>query len=171
MTGLRGSLITASISIAVALLAPGTSAAQNLSDLDTREISHYVLTEAMLAKYSLVVRNLGPLAKNLPGACDDSENAKSLDAMAARIDAVPKLKVTLNSAGLSSREYLLFSLSLFQNGMVVWALEQPGGKLLPGTQPANVKFFQDHAAALKKLGQETKSDECGDDGRTDDSAE
>jgi hypothetical protein len=69
----------------------------------------------------------------------------------------------MQSAGISSREYLVFSLSLLQNGIAAWALDQPGGKVPPGISMANVKFYRTHDAALKKLGEETKTADCDDD--------
>ena len=63
-------------------------------------------------------------------------------------------------AGITSCEYLLFSWSLFQNGMAAWALEQPGGKLPPGVKMANVNFYGAHEAELTKLSDLTKQAEC-----------
>jgi hypothetical protein len=157
------------LAIAVALLASAVSVAGSQAERDNKEVSDYVLTEAALAKYTQAVHNLGQLAKTLPGACDDSEEAKSLSDMAARMDAIPKVKAAMKSAGISSHEYLVFSMSLFQNGMAAWALDQPGGKLSPGTQMANVKFYRAHDASLKKLGKETKADDCDDGDRANES--
>jgi hypothetical protein len=169
MTGEYGNRTTTLAAFAIALVTPGLSGAQNLADRDTKEVSSYVLTEAALAKYTRAVRNMGQLVKTLPGACDDSEGAKSLNDLAARLDAVPKVKAAMNSAAISSHEYLVFSFSMFQNGMAAWALTQPGGKLPPGTSLANVKFYQAHDAALKKLGEETKPADCDEDNRGNDS--
>jgi hypothetical protein len=77
----------------------------------------------------------------------------------------------MKSAGMSSREFFVFSMSLVQNAMAAWALDQPGGKLPPGAQMANVKFYRAHEAALKKLGEETKSGGCKEDDRGDESGE
>ena len=143
-------------------LAPVISVAQGSPDKDSREISSYVLTEAALAKYSRASANLGDLSKQVASSCDDSESAGSLDASVARINANPKAKAAIESAGMTPREYLVFSFSLFQSGMAAWALSQPGGTLPPGVSKANVDFYRSHEQALKKLAPQQGSDTCGD---------
>lgn len=157
------------IVLTVALLASSGAHAQDFPDRDTREISNYVLTEAGLAKYSQATRNLDAIAKESTsaGACDD-DSATSLDAAVARIDSMPGAKAAIKSAGMTTREYLLFTWSVFQNGVAAWALSQPGGKLPPGASMANVNFYRSHEAALKELGQSASGD-CDDDGGDDDS--
>ena len=151
--------MTGTVACTLALLAPLVAGAQNLADRDAKEVADYVLTEAVLKKYAQTVRNLQPFMGQLPQDCED-ENPKSLNDMATRMDGVPQVKSTLKSAGMTSREYLLFSLSVFQNGMAAWALEQPGGKLPPGVKMANVNFYRSHEAELTKLGELTKQAEC-----------
>jgi len=146
------------VTVALALLAP--AAAQGLTDRDTKEVADYVLTDATLAKYKQAVHKLEPLAEQMPHDCDADEGAKSLNDLAARLDRIPAVKSALKTAGLTPREYLLFSFSLFQNGMASWALAQPGGKLPPGVKMANVNFYRAHEAELKKLGQMTKPADC-----------
>lgn len=149
----------------LALLASAVAGAQNFSDRDTNEIAGYVLTDAGLAKYTQAVRNLQPFMGQLPKECDDDENPKSLNEMAVRLDGVPQVKSALKGAGMTSREYLVFSWSVFQNGMAAWALDQPGGKLPPGVKMANVNFYRAHEAELKKLGQLTKQADCDNSNR------
>jgi hypothetical protein len=76
------------------------------------------------------------------------------------MDAVQGVKSPLEGAGITSREYLLFSWSLVKNGMAAGALEQPGGKLPPGVKMANVNFYRAHEAELTTLGGLTKQAEC-----------
>jgi hypothetical protein len=95
----------------------------------------------------------------VPQDCDD-KNPKSLNAMAARVDGVPQVKSALRAAGMTSREYLLFSLSVFQNGLAAWALAQLGGKLPEGVKMANVNFYRAHEVELTKLGEVTKQADC-----------
>ncbi len=141
---------------AVAQFAPAASANQEFPDRDTREINAYVLTESGLAKYSQATRNLAGLADN----CDDEEGTQSLDAAVARLDANTKARGAITSAGMTTREYLLFSFSLLQNGIIAWTISQPGGKLPAGASTANVNFYRAHEAAIQKLGKETQSDDC-----------
>lgn len=143
-----------------ALIAPSASTAQDFTDRDTQEINAYVLTESGLAKYSQAARNLAAL----PNRCDEDEEegAKSLDGGAALLDSVPATKTAIKSAGMTSRDYLVFSFSMFQSGMAAWALSQPGAKLPAGASMANVNFYRAHEAAFQKLEKETKRDDCDD---------
>ncbi len=123
----------AAVALAVVMLLPSVAGAQS-GDRDAQEISGYVLTEATLAKYTRALANLQPLMKTMAQRCDDDENARSLNATVARMNAVAGVKAAIQSAGLTTREYLLFGFSVFQNGMAAWALSQPGGKLASGAR-------------------------------------
>ena len=137
-----------------------TAVAQNPADRDAKEVADYVLTEAALKKYTQAVRNLQPLMGQLPRDCDGEDQAKSLTDTAAQMDGVPQVKSALKAAGMTSREYLLFSWSLFQNGLAAWTLEQPGGTLPPGVKRATVNFYRSHEAELKRLGELNKQPDC-----------
>ena len=63
---------------------------------------------------------------------------------------------------MTTRECLVFSLSLFQSGMAAWALTQPGDTLPPGVSKDNVDFYRSHEQALKKLAPQQGSDACDD---------
>ncbi len=142
------------------VIVPVAAGAQDLGDRDSKEIADYVLTDAALAKYTKAVNNLRPLKKQLQQDCDREDDAKSLNEMTARMDGLPGVKAALKAAGMTSREYLVFSLSVFQNGMASWALDQPGGKLPPNVKMANVKFYRAHEAELNKLGEINKEASC-----------
>ena len=156
---IRAALVTVA---SVILLAPAVSVAQGFPDRDAREISAYVLSEAALAKYTQASANLGSLSKRVASNCDDSDSPASLDASVARINANPQAKAAIQSAGMTPREYLVFSFSIFQSGMAAWALSQPGGTLPPGVSKANVDFYRSHEQALKKLAPQQGSDDCDD---------
>ena len=152
--------LAVTVAFALALLAPAWAGAQNLADHDTNEIAGYMLTEAALAKYTKAVHKLQPLMGQLPQDCDQDEGPQSLNGMAARMDGIPEVKSVLKAAGMTSREYLVFSWSMFQNGLAAWSLEQPGGKLPPSVKMANVNFYRAHEPELKKLGELTKHEDC-----------
>lgn len=134
--------------------------AQTLADRDAKEVADYVLTDAALAEYAQASHKLQPLMGQKSQDCEHDEDAPSLNAAAARMDRVPEVKSALKAAGMTSREYLVFSWSVFQNGMAAWALDQPGGKLPAGVKMANVKFYRAHEAELNKLGELTKKADC-----------
>ena len=170
MTGEYGIRATALATMAFALLASTVALAAGQADRDAKEVGSYVLTEAGLAKYTQASHGMKSVMEKSPETCkEDSEGAKSLDQMAAKLDAVPGAKAVMKSAGMSSREFFVFSMSLVQNAMAAWAQDQPAGKLPPGAQMANVKFYRAHESALKKLGEETKSHACDDGDRTNES--
>lgn len=145
------------IAAVFALAGPSPAVAQ---DRDTQEVNRYVLTESGLAKYTQASQKLAAV----PGACvkddDDSEGAKTIDDVVAKLNSVPAAKAAIQSAGMTAREYVVFSFSMFQTGMAAWATSQPGGKLPPGVSQANVNFYKQHEAAIAALG---KNDPCSND--------
>lgn len=147
--------------LVLALGAAGLAVAQ---DRDTQEVGRYVLTESGLAKFSQATRNIAAV----PGACerddDDSDDLKSIDQMVAKMNSVPGIQAAIQSAGLTTREYVVFMFSMMQNGLAAWAVSQPGGKLPPGISQANVDFYKRHETAMAELG---KDDPCGDDSGED----
>lgn len=153
------------VAFVLALSAPVGAGAQDLADRDAKEVADYALTDAGLKKYAQAVRKLQPLMEQLAQDCDHDEGSQSLNGVAARMDGVPEVKSALKAAGVTAREYLLFSWSVFQNGLAAWTLEQPGGKLPPGVKMANVKFYRAHEAELKKLGELTKQADCDNSNR------
>lgn len=134
-------------------------------DRDAQEVSRYVLSESGLTKFAQATRNIAAV----PGACeleddDDSDDLKSIDQMVAKMNSVPGIQGAIQSAGLTTREYVVFMFSMMQNGMAAWAVSQPGGKLPPGVSQANVDFYKQHETAMAAIGE---GDPCGDDAGDD----
>ena len=144
---------------------PGVAAA---SDNDTREISSYVLTEGGLAKFTQAAQKL----YDVPGACAQGDyegaDSQSIDQMVAKLNAVPGAQSAIRSAGLTTREYIVFMWSMVQNGMAAWAVSQPGGKLPPGVSQANVDFYKKHEARFAAIGE---NDPCDDDAGEEEESE
>ena len=163
--------------IAGALLATATmmltvSHLASAQDADTEEVRRYALTDTGLAKYTQATKRLAALPAAGSGACDDEDTVtQSLADMAAKLDALPGVKAAIQSAGMTSREYVLFSMSLLHTGMAGWAAGQPGGKLPPGVSKANVDFMKKHATELKQLEALSPRDDCGDDAEENDTDE
>jgi hypothetical protein len=127
-------------------------------DADTQEVLRYTLTDAALAKYIAATQKLAAL----PAACEDEgddDNTASIAEMAAKLDATPGAGAAIQSAGMTTREYAVFSMSLLHNGLAAWAVSQPGGKLPPGVSQASVDFIKRNEAKLKPL---EDLDACGD---------
>ena len=161
MRELTRHIVSVASALGLLVLAPAASHAQNAGDADKREVSAYQLTEAGLGKYKQATRNLKGLKID---DCDDDSDARSLSEAVAKIDAVPGAKAAVQSAGMTTREYVVFTFSLMQNGLAAWALEQPGGKLPPGVSQANVDFFRAHQADMQAMGDESDDSACSDGG-------
>ena len=159
------------IGLLAAWLAPGTATAQKITDAETREIESYVLTEAGLSKYAQATKYFNTHKKDMPKDCDSDDDSKSLAQLVARVNAIPAARAAVTSAGLTTREYFIFSFSLLQNGLAAWGLDQPGGKLPPGLSMANIKFIRAHQAAITKLNaaSDSDSDDCDDRSSDDES--
>jgi hypothetical protein len=144
----------------LALSLPGPAQAQ--VDRDTQEISSYVLTEAGLARFTKASKALGALRKELAGGCEeeDGDNARSIDQLVAKFNATPGAKAALQGAGMTTREFIVFSMSIFQTGLASWGLSQPGGKLPPGMSMANINFYRQHETAMAGLNKDSESDDC-----------
>jgi hypothetical protein len=150
--------------VTIVVFALGAATPAAAQDRDAQEVSRYVLTESGLAKFAQATRNISAV----PGACeredDDSDDLKSIDQMVAKLNSVPGMQAAIQSAGFTSREYVVFMFSMMQNGMAAWAVSQPGGKLPPGISQANVDFYKKHETAMAAIGE---GDPCGDDAGDD----
>jgi hypothetical protein len=141
---------------AAALLLPAARA-ETLPEADTREVRSYALTETALGRYVEATRKLSAI----PLDCSAEEpGISNLTEAAARIDAMPGGKAALQSAGLTSREYVVFAFSLIENAYASYALEQPGGKLPPGVSITNVEFLRRNSGVIEQLANETEVADC-----------
>lgn len=142
--------------LAAAMLVPPIAAAQ---DADTKEVLAYVLTDAGLAKYTAATKKLAALPA---AACNEDQDSMSIDDMVVQLNAAPGAQAAIQSAGMATREYVLFTWSIGYNGLAAWALSQPGGKLPAGASKANVDFYNRHEAELQQL-EGPKDDGCDGD--------
>jgi len=115
-----------------------------------------VLTEGALAKYTLAAGNLSKLSK-IPGLCAD-DDVESLAAMVKRVDGVAAARSAIVSAGMTTREFVVFTVAMFTNGFAT--LAPPGSPFPDGASKANVEFFRAHLAAFQAI---PKSKDCGDE--------
>jgi len=153
----------------LALAFPGSALAQ--VSRDTQEVNSYVLTDAGVAKFAKASEALKRMKDRMPSDCDDNDDsddsdAKNIDEMVAKMNSVPGAKAAIASAGMTTREYFVFMMSLFQTGMASWALAQPGGKLPPGMSMANVNFYRKNEAAMSRMAETSKGDDCDSDDNT-----
>jgi hypothetical protein len=149
--------------LAVATAAVTCLAAPLGAQSDEETLARYRLTEAALAKFTQASRNFIAVAKadsQALGEEDEGETSKSIAEVAALYDRHPALKRAIASAGMTTREYVTFVMSMFQAGMAAWLVEQQGGKFdnVPaGTPHENIRFYQQHRAELERIGEELKA--------------
>jgi hypothetical protein len=147
--------------------APGALAAQGrAADADEREIAAYRLSEATLAKFIRASRAMAAITKTMPAdtAEDDGDESgpddPSIAEIAAMYDSIPGVRRAITGAGLATREFVVFTLTMFSAGMAAWLVEQHGwDKLPPEIARENVLFYQRHKAQLDSLTAEMKQGE------------
>lgn len=155
--------------LTLALFLPALATAEDSAaeDRDAKELDNYVLTDAGLAKYSQAARQLAKLEEGQVRACEETEDLESISDTAAAFDRYPAAKSIVQAAGMTTREYVVFSLALLQAGLAAWGAEQSGGQP-EGVSPANLAFYQRNEANLKKLETVTKQPYCESEEQYDD---
>ena len=79
-------------------------------------------------------------------------DGQDLNAMAAKIQALPAAASALRAEGLSAREFSKFMVALLQAGLAAGLQKSGLLKTTPeGTNPANIKFMLEHEAELQKM--------------------
>ncbi len=157
--------IAAAFALAMAAV-PAGSAAQG-QDPDARTLAAYRLSEATLTRFAAASKHLAAAARvagdTLGEDDEDDEGAETIADIAAFYDRHPSLRQAIATAGLTSREYVIFMLTLFQAGMAAWLVEQQGWSKLPSDiARENVVFYQRHKAQLDSLTAELKEREDRD---------
>lgn len=148
--------------LAVATAAVTCLAAPLGAQTDEEILARYRLTEAGLVKFAQASRGFIAVARadsQALGAQDEDAGPKTLAEIAALYDAHPGLKRAISSAGMTTREYVTFIMSMFQAGMAAWMVDQQGGKFdkVPAGIPhENIRFYQQHRAELDRIGEELK---------------
>ncbi len=146
------------LALALAFVLPAAAGANQAPDADAREVSAYRLTEQGLGRFSRATRGLMALQVD---DCEVESEVKDISEAVARLDGAPGAKAAIEAAGMTTREYIVFSFSMMQSGLAAWGLEQPGGKMPPGVSESNVEFYRKHATELQRLSEETEGSNCG----------
>jgi hypothetical protein len=153
----------------LALLLVGSSAFAQAPSPDAKAIAAYRLTDTGLNRFISASRGLAAVQRARPDADDadddddddgDDDKDPSIDELAAIYERDPAARRALSAAGITSREYIIFSLSLFEAGMAAWLIEQHGwDKLPPNVARENVVFYQRNKARIDSVTAEIKSRE------------
>ena len=146
------------------LLAPQGLRAQHAAESasSSRAIRSYTLTMAHLAELKQAGINMQNYAKAHPDEAqkwtDASDNDDgTIDDQVRRIDAIPPFRQAIASTGLSTRDYLMTTITFFQASMAAslqdsYAQTKQTAPALPGNvNPANVTFIHAHKAEIEQL--------------------
>jgi len=150
-------------SLLLALAAATVVAVPLPAQSDEETLARYRLTEATLAKFTQASRNLIAAATADPSAREpesEGDNPHTIADMAAAYDRHPALKRAITSAGMTTREFTTFVLSMLQAGMGAWVVEREHGrrdKVPAGIPIENVLFYQDHQAELERITEELRA--------------
>jgi hypothetical protein len=136
------------------------------SDNELKDITKYRLSMDKIDKYIAAQRNIALKAKNLSPAEKAAMEARndngdanadaSLDDMQKKIDSEPLMKSAIQDAGLSTREFVMITMSMMQSGMAAGVLKlrpkDNQDSLIHAMQasPENVKFYQDNEAEITR---------------------
>ncbi|HEU5261949.1 MAG TPA: hypothetical protein VFU41_11075 [Gemmatimonadales bacterium] len=132
---------------------------------DDETLARYQLTDAALAKFTQATRNVIAAAQAQPEAFREREGAddatiETIAEMAAVYERYPALKRAINAGGMTTREYVVFLMSMTGAAMGALLVEQQQGKFdnLPaGISRANVLFYQRHKTELERINEELRA--------------
>lgn len=130
---------------------------------DARAMESYRLTPAVLGKLAKVQDNMYAMLKADPSLVkkyakqkdesNEEDQPQTIDAMAKKLDEIPELKRAITKSGMTTREYMLASLAMFQAMMASAVMEMPGAdkSKVPATVKTNVAFLKAHKAEMDRL--------------------
>ncbi len=161
-------------------------------DAEAAEVGAYRLSLATLHKVAKAFRTHDATISTNPDAfrarieklevdAGPDGSPLTMRAAVARVESVPEFKRSLAAAGLSSREYVVFSLTLLVAALADASMTQTG-KLPPDATPTlaeNVKWYQANRAELQRYTQEMEKlgakyeepEASGDDEHVDEAEE
>ena len=125
---------------------------------DARAVAEYRLTDERLENFVRASRNLQAVLEADPDLLAELEGEGeefSIAETAARWDSLPAIRNAIQSAGMTSTEYITFTFAMFQAGMGAWMVEQGGaGRLPAGVARENVDYYLANKARFEALSEE-----------------
>jgi hypothetical protein len=150
-------LLAAAPALAPSALAQGAPAGTaSAAERDAADLAAYRLSEDGLAKFAAASRNLIQAARAMPQPPQDApaDRADLVSAMAEAYERHPPLRDAIAQAGLTPREYSLFTLTLMQSSLGAVLVERDASAIdhLPANvAKENVRFVQGHQAQLQAI--------------------
>ena len=156
---MRSSAAAARALLVTALLVPAAVAAQEQGTAqqptaDDVALRNYQLTMDNLRKLKATMLEMKAWDQAHPGSApsawsgDISVPHQTIVQRVAALDSLPQLHSALTDAGLTTRDYVLSTLTYLQAQIVA---SMPGQPVPFNVNPANVAFIQQHQAELKEL--------------------
>jgi hypothetical protein len=151
------------LSGAALLVTPPTVHAQGGDSVGyNMTLRSYTLTMDRLREFKQAGLNIETYARTHAdeaqkwGDLSDNDSG-TLDDQVRRIETIPPIKQAIVSTGLTTRDYLLTSITFFQAGMAAavqdsYAKTNQKAPALPGNvNPANVRFVRAHKTDIEQL--------------------
>ncbi len=145
-------LSSAAVAAALVLSVPATALAKgsDISPADLGQLKSYTLSmdkiNAMQAAMDDAKKS--GMDKKMQSSGD---NAQSLGQMEANVKAMPGAMAIFAKHGLSAHDVVVMPLALMDAGMCV-AYPSAAPKLADRVSPAQIAFYKQHQAELKKVG-------------------
>lgn len=144
------SLVRAALIASALAFASPALAGDDLSPADLGALKSYTLSMDKVNAMQAVMteaKNNAALQKGMKSVGDDS---KSIAEMEAKVNAMPPLAALYKKHGLSAHDAVVMPFVLMDAGMcVLYPTAAP--KLADRTSPAQVAFYKQHQAELKKV--------------------
>ena len=157
LAGLSLAAVTADVSVAAAQPGEGMEAIQQM--FRDPALANYRLTRPNLDKFIQATNAL----KELEDEDIDIEDRLNMDdpedidlgEIAAAFDSEPRIKNAINSAGMTSRDYVTFLFSMMQAMFGSMMVQMGGEEALAGMESGvlkdNIRFFTENQAAFEAL--------------------
>jgi type I restriction-modification system DNA methylase subunit len=126
---------------------------------DLKEVRSFQLTEKKLDQFTQALRNMAEAVEKNPELAkqDNSLGSNaSINDMVAAFDKIPPIKNAVETAGLSTREFVLFQMALMSAAMGHYLVKQ-GQKLPPEFSAEHATFYKQHEEKFKALEKEWKA--------------
>ncbi len=157
----RSLLTLCGLSLVLSCLASAEARADE--DADLQAVREYRLTDERVEEFTQASRNLVNAMEADPGlAADDSSldfgSDASIAEIAAGLDAQPAAREAIESAGMTSAEYVTFSFAMVQAGMGAWLVKEQGPDALPADVPReNVDYYIANSERFEALAAEMEA--------------
>lgn len=134
----------------------------DLSKSDEQEINNYRLTEKNIEKFSQATKNLLTATQKNPKMFEEGPEApeqkseETLSGIVEAFDKIPDAKKAIQDAGMTTRDYWMFSLAMVYAATGNLVLKS-GQKLPEGFSRENVEFYQANEAKFMALDKDLKA--------------